>query len=167
MTEREMLLRAVCENPDDDTPRLVFADWLDENGEPERAEFIRLQCEFQSPRGVAGGSPAEQPVRFRRMRELRDLNRARWLAELPTFGRPDEIVWQNFFHRGFVARLDVLTLALLDRHGPQLMTATPVSHLGVSVRDAMSKLPVLGRFATAPELKGIRFVTVDHADAEG
>ena len=34
MTEREALLRAVCENPDDDTPRLVFADWLDENGEP-------------------------------------------------------------------------------------------------------------------------------------
>ncbi|VTT97390.1 repeat-companion domain-containing protein : Repeat-companion domain protein OS=Isosphaera pallida (strain ATCC 43644 / DSM 9630 / IS1B) GN=Isop_0392 PE=4 SV=1: LRR_7: LRR_6 [Gemmataceae bacterium] len=41
-----MLLRAVCESPDDDTPRLVFADWLDEHGDPERAEFIRVQVEI-------------------------------------------------------------------------------------------------------------------------
>ncbi|MCE9566280.1 MAG: TIGR02996 domain-containing protein [Planctomycetes bacterium] len=26
MIEREALLAAVCENPDEDTPRLVFAD---------------------------------------------------------------------------------------------------------------------------------------------
>jgi uncharacterized protein (TIGR02996 family) len=25
------------------TPRLAFADWLDENGDPNRAEFIRHQ----------------------------------------------------------------------------------------------------------------------------
>jgi uncharacterized protein (TIGR02996 family) len=25
-------LRAICESPDDDAPRLVFADWLDEHG---------------------------------------------------------------------------------------------------------------------------------------
>ena len=27
------------------TPRLTYADWLDENGQPEYAEFIRLQCQ--------------------------------------------------------------------------------------------------------------------------
>lgn len=27
--------------PNDDLPRLIYADWLDEHGEPERAEFIR------------------------------------------------------------------------------------------------------------------------------
>ncbi len=43
MHQREMLLRAVLENPDCDTTRLVFADWLDENGEGERAAFIRWQ----------------------------------------------------------------------------------------------------------------------------
>jgi uncharacterized protein (TIGR02996 family) len=31
MSDREALLAAVCEFPDDDTPRLVYADWLDEN----------------------------------------------------------------------------------------------------------------------------------------
>jgi uncharacterized protein (TIGR02996 family) len=39
----ELLLKAVAASPDDDLPRLVAADWLDEHGEPERGEFIRLQ----------------------------------------------------------------------------------------------------------------------------
>lgn len=38
------LLAAIAANPDDDLPRLVYADWLDENGQPERAEFIRVSC---------------------------------------------------------------------------------------------------------------------------
>lgn len=37
-------LQAIRDNPADDTPRLVYADWLDEHGEAERAEFIRVQC---------------------------------------------------------------------------------------------------------------------------
>ncbi|MBN9122595.1 MAG: TIGR02996 domain-containing protein [Planctomycetes bacterium] len=41
----EGLLRAVFANPDDDTPRLVFADFLEENDQPDRAAFIRYQCE--------------------------------------------------------------------------------------------------------------------------
>ena len=43
MTDRDALLAAIHAEPMDDAPRLVLADWLDENGEPERAEFIRLQ----------------------------------------------------------------------------------------------------------------------------
>ena len=37
---------AIRISPDDDSPRLVFADWLDEHGESARAEFIRVQCEL-------------------------------------------------------------------------------------------------------------------------
>jgi uncharacterized protein (TIGR02996 family) len=43
----QAFLRAVCDAPDDDGPRLVYADFLDESGDPvrvARAEFIRLQC---------------------------------------------------------------------------------------------------------------------------
>lgn len=47
MTDRAALLAAVYANPADDAPRLVFADWLDEHGEPERAEFIRVQVEMR------------------------------------------------------------------------------------------------------------------------
>lgn len=39
-------LRAILAAPDDDAPRLIYADWLDENGKPERAEFIRVQCQL-------------------------------------------------------------------------------------------------------------------------
>ena len=46
MTTREGLMAAILAAPDDDLPRLVFADWLEENGEAERAEFIRVQCEL-------------------------------------------------------------------------------------------------------------------------
>ena len=39
-------MRAIIGRPDDDVPRLVFADYLDERGKAERAEFIRVQCEL-------------------------------------------------------------------------------------------------------------------------
>ncbi|MBP3953684.1 TIGR02996 domain-containing protein [Gemmata sp. G18] len=48
MNERSAFLTAIREQPGDDTPRLVFADWLDENAETDRdratAEFIRVSC---------------------------------------------------------------------------------------------------------------------------
>lgn len=40
------LLAAVCAAPDDDLPRLVFADWCDEQGRHVRADFIRSQIEL-------------------------------------------------------------------------------------------------------------------------
>jgi uncharacterized protein (TIGR02996 family) len=40
------LLRAILAAPEDDTPRLILADWLDEHSLAERAEFIRVQCEL-------------------------------------------------------------------------------------------------------------------------
>jgi uncharacterized protein (TIGR02996 family) len=39
----DVLVRAVLDAPDDDAPRLVYADWLEENGQAERAAFIRHQ----------------------------------------------------------------------------------------------------------------------------
>jgi len=41
MTERDALLRGVLDDPGDDTVRLVYADWLQENGDPDTARFIR------------------------------------------------------------------------------------------------------------------------------
>ena len=40
------LLRKILDVPFDNTPRLVYADYLDENGQEERAEFIRVQCDI-------------------------------------------------------------------------------------------------------------------------
>ncbi len=44
--EREHILAAIQDCPDDDSPRLLYADWLDEHGDVDRASFIRvaIQC---------------------------------------------------------------------------------------------------------------------------
>lgn len=44
MTDEKAFLAAIKASPADDLPRLVFADWLDEHGQDERAAFIRCQC---------------------------------------------------------------------------------------------------------------------------
>jgi uncharacterized protein (TIGR02996 family) len=41
-------LRAIFDQPEEDGPRLVYADWLDERGEADRAELIRVQCRLES-----------------------------------------------------------------------------------------------------------------------
>jgi uncharacterized protein (TIGR02996 family) len=48
MSDGDALYRAVLANPDDDTPRLVYADWLQENGRAEEAEFIRAECRLHA-----------------------------------------------------------------------------------------------------------------------
>jgi uncharacterized protein (TIGR02996 family) len=45
-TERDLLAR-IRQSPDDDSPRLVYADWLDSKSDP-RGEFIRIQCRMVS-----------------------------------------------------------------------------------------------------------------------
>jgi uncharacterized protein (TIGR02996 family) len=57
MTHEDVFLQDILAHPDDDTPRLIFADWLDDHADSDRAEFIRLQV--RQP-----GSPrAEQLLR--------------------------------------------------------------------------------------------------------
>src|SRR5262245_55373335 len=48
MSDHDALYRAILANPDDDTPRLVYADWLQENGRPEEAELIRVECQLEA-----------------------------------------------------------------------------------------------------------------------
>jgi uncharacterized protein (TIGR02996 family) len=79
-TDIRAALRAAIEDaPEDDLPRLAYADWLEENGDPERAEFIRVQIEL-----ARGGLSEERRVGLRsRERELLLAHRPRWDAELP------------------------------------------------------------------------------------
>jgi uncharacterized protein (TIGR02996 family) len=42
-TDYAGLMADILAHPGDDTPRLILADWFDEHGQPERAEFIHLQ----------------------------------------------------------------------------------------------------------------------------
>ena len=52
------LLQEAKENPEEDGPRLVLADFLEDHGDPDRAEFIRLQCRL-----AAGAVPLEHAQR--------------------------------------------------------------------------------------------------------
>ncbi len=80
MTERDALLRGIAANPSDDVARLVFADWLDEHGEPARAEFIRAQIEAEN---LHRNSPRRRALE-KRAEELFSENWFYWLAEIAT-----------------------------------------------------------------------------------
>jgi uncharacterized protein (TIGR02996 family) len=84
-------LAAVRADPDDDTTRLVFADWYEENGQPERAEFIRLACRLTRLPLAA----AEYPDVQRRCLDLYVEHYERWVGEWPA-----ELEWS--FDRGLV-----------------------------------------------------------------
>lgn len=43
MSHPDPFLSAILASPNDDAPRLLYADWLEEQGEGERSEFIRVQ----------------------------------------------------------------------------------------------------------------------------
>src|SRR3712207_2179231 len=96
MTNGQTLLDLVCADPDDDGPRLVYADWLDERGAP-RGEFVRVQL-------ALARLPATDPRRaelIQREKELLDAHREEWLAPF----RP--LVSAAEFRRGFVDEVKV------------------------------------------------------------
>ncbi|MCI0700669.1 MAG: TIGR02996 domain-containing protein, partial [Planctomycetia bacterium] len=81
MNEREAFIEAIAAHRDEDTPRLVFADWLQENGEEDRAEFIRLECELATHRReLAWRSPLPEHLQelWNLSRELFDLRSSFW-----------------------------------------------------------------------------------------
>jgi uncharacterized protein (TIGR02996 family) len=149
MTDREALLRAVCENPEDDLPRLVFADWLEDHDEPERARFIRVQVEFaQLAREGRGANPELRRID----REIWRGHGQRWRAELP---RIQGVEWFSEFFRGFVERVDVASDSLLVERETDILFAAPIQHLvvhdfrgraGFSDLDALRHLKTLSVF---------------------
>ncbi|HYT91050.1 MAG TPA: TIGR02996 domain-containing protein [Gemmataceae bacterium] len=44
MRDDQDFLNAILDSPEDTGLRLVYADWLEEHGDPDRAEFIRVEC---------------------------------------------------------------------------------------------------------------------------
>lgn len=44
--DKAAFIRQIAQNQDVDAARLVYADWLEERGESDKAEFIRVQCEL-------------------------------------------------------------------------------------------------------------------------
>ena len=79
MSEGVAFLRAILDNPDDDGVRLVYADWLEEHGQPERAEFIRVQIALAS---LPLGDRKRERLTARESELWREYGKG-WEAELP------------------------------------------------------------------------------------
>jgi uncharacterized protein (TIGR02996 family) len=84
VSDRAALHAAVCADPDDDTPRLALADWLDENGETKRSAFIRAQVE--RARRAAEHADAADVWRFLEQAGFSDLGDIDWSKVAPDLG---------------------------------------------------------------------------------
>jgi uncharacterized protein (TIGR02996 family) len=131
MSDGDALLAAILAEPDEDTPRLAFADWLDEvGGEAERvrAEFIRVQIELTR---VPVGDP--RPVELvSREKRLLTAHRETWLAPFQAEGEPlrggDA---HGQFRRGFVEVVWMPAAWFLLR-AERLFSLTPARELRIT-----------------------------------
>ena len=142
-THEEVFLEDIVTHPDDDVPRLVFADWLDDHGEPERAEFIRLQV------GAARERAEERRRAFdKRQDELLMSHEGAWRSALPVL---EGVTWENF-SRGFVEAVFVESPEVFLRQAAALFAAAPVRLLRIGQVDAagaraLARSPYLGRLS--------------------
>jgi hypothetical protein len=138
----------------------MYADWLDENGDPARAEFIRLQCRHAEKlhSGVVLGDDRESI----RLEELNRQMRHRWLAELPSI---HGVRWYAF-HRGFPT-IVVTSPTTLVRSAKRVWDVAPVDTVMISDLRGTGAT-TLGR---SPILKRLRHITLERyyysRDGEG
>jgi uncharacterized protein (TIGR02996 family) len=106
MTEQDFLA-PIIDRPDADQPRLIYADWLDEQGECDRAEFVRVGCALAALPRENGGAPLDEEKWAALQRRERELLLGRgwdWAGEaIEQIGRIGNH-WENTvaFRRGFV-----------------------------------------------------------------
>jgi uncharacterized protein (TIGR02996 family) len=133
MTQHDALLAAVCAAPDDDLPRLVYADWCDENGDADRAEFIRTQIE------IANGAKGQKLAKLqKREAELLGLYSDAWTVMLKKF-TDDFFADPLRFRRGFVEDISIND-ELLEEHGDELFELAPIRTLRMGDQDGFGGL---------------------------
>ena len=136
-SDGEALLRAVCENPRDDTPRLIYADWLEENGQPERAAFIRFSCEYPNP---LLSYPQGREL-LERSRQFDDWE-VKWGAELPAL---PGVKWDTvLLERGFTTSVTFSSAKAFTAHADAVFAAAPVQRLCVKQVTARTSAAVIG-----------------------
>ena len=79
--EQRALWAAIRAHPDEDTPRLVYADWLQEHGDGIRAEFIRLQC-------AIARQPTDRKTQRKVLRALDHRERVLYMAHRVQWAAP-------------------------------------------------------------------------------
>jgi uncharacterized protein (TIGR02996 family) len=148
MSQREAFLQAILEAPEDDAPRLVFADWLEDNGDPLRADFIRTQCRLAA---TDEDDPQRRELQRREYELLAD-HWGEWAA--PFVGRVSR--WQ--FRRGFVEQIKCDAGQFL-KQAKRLLALAPVRDLHLSYPDRDEFV----RICASKLLRRITRLNVDHA----
>ncbi len=160
---QEAFLADIVANPDDDTPRLVYADWLDENGQPERAEFIRTQIRRE---GLKWKDP-ERAELLKRETELLALHADEWLRHLPEWARQGGDRLAEYaddchgFRRGFLQGVSAPdNVATFLKDAPKVFAREPITHLYLAERD------FLPRLGGSPQLLGLTGLQFSHYTLE-
>ena len=147
-TDEQPYLDAVFDRYADDRPRLVYADFLDDAGEPERAELVRVQLALARIRD----DDPRRPALSERQAELLTQNRAAWTAHLAG------LVETVDFRRGIPDAASVNAETFLAR-GDELFRRLRVRRL--SLRDVA---PVIAKVAASPMLAGVRELDLCNCD---
>lgn len=162
------LLAEILDDPASNANRLVYADYIDEEGiDPDYSSFIRVQCELAKGCRTCDGtgrnvmSPCPCSLLRRRERELLDAadpgdelpHRVRWLCAEPSYLMEDAL--KPTFRRGFVESVRCTCAAFLA-HGPQVVACQPVTRCvfpglePVRYGDRWSWFPVVWRGTRLP-----------------
>jgi uncharacterized protein (TIGR02996 family) len=113
----EAFLEAIRAAPEDDAPRLIYADWLEERGDP-RGEFIRLQCALAR----MDRHDPERAALKEREQELLARYRKKWAGPLLRH------VARCWFRRGFIEGVEIEARLFL-RYTVFLFHAAPLGEL--------------------------------------
>jgi uncharacterized protein (TIGR02996 family) len=149
----DSFLRAILENPDDDGPRLVYADWLDEQGGEEphaRARLIRAQCESER---LSADDPRRRPLE-QQAQEVLDAFARRWTEPVRKARLGTDWVIRRGLLEGVTlpARRFVVVAEGLFRLAPTLCAARfPAASNEVA---ALARCPHLARL-TEVDLRGM------------
>ncbi len=126
MTDDERALLAACAaDPTNDLPRLVYADFLDDHDQPERAEFVRLSVTAANPTTAAASRVACQA----RAGTLLAAHRADWERPLMALGVGPAADWSVQlppveYDRGLPVGV-VLPLDVFVAAGDAILAAAP------------------------------------------
>jgi uncharacterized protein (TIGR02996 family) len=139
-------LQAIAQSPEDDALRLVYSDWLEENGKAERAELIRVQIELTR----IGMDNLRYPELHRREMELLKEHQAAWVRDELPEGVEIEDFEENYwltsgFRRGLPARV-VTPLSAFLSVGEKL-ARVPIEKLHIDDRESRPSTSLPQRFA--------------------
>jgi len=138
--EQRMLLKAVTDHPDDDAPRLAYADWCDRRGDP-RGRFIRVQIELAKI-GEHRDDPNRLPLQWEST-ELLSLYEHEWMPQ----GHP--YILRSKFHRGFIASIELTADDFLE-HASDLYAQFPIQLIEIEKMSGRAR-----EVLTSPHLEQI------------